>query len=70
MELGIKLNQLQPEHDDADELGEGSWRELFLLHPDVPQLRQVLESVDADDLLHAQVRMFAKSADYQGTNMR
>ncbi|QIW98079.1 hypothetical protein AMS68_003597 [Peltaster fructicola] len=43
--------QLFSEHDEHD-LGEGFWRELFLLRPDLSQLRQLLEDIDADLLLH------------------
>ncbi|KAK5175218.1 uncharacterized protein LTR77_000355 [Saxophila tyrrhenica] len=39
---------------DDDEKPEGFWRELFLLKPDVPRLRETLEDIDADFLLHTQ----------------
>jgi hypothetical protein len=44
----------QQEVED-EEKSEGFWRELFLLKPDVVQLRQLLEDTDADFLLHMQV---------------
>jgi hypothetical protein len=49
------LANFQQEVED-DEKTEGFWRELFLLKPDIPQLRQILEDTDAEFLLHLQVQ--------------
>ncbi|KAK4547926.1 hypothetical protein LTR36_010645 [Oleoguttula mirabilis] len=38
------------DHEKPD----GFWRELFLLRPDIPRLRQILNETDADFLLHIQ----------------
>ncbi|KAK5119375.1 hypothetical protein LTR85_007731 [Meristemomyces frigidus] len=39
---------------EDDDKPEGFWRELFLLKPDIPRLRQLLDDSDADFLLHIQ----------------
>ena len=40
---------------EGQEHTEGFWRELFLLKPDLPRLKQILEDIDAEYLLHAPV---------------
>ncbi|GAB1736072.1 hypothetical protein NU219Hw_g6123t1 [Hortaea werneckii] len=45
--------QLFREVED-DEKSNGFWRELFLLKPDVPKLRQILDGTDPEFLLHVQ----------------
>jgi hypothetical protein len=40
---------------DDDEKSEGFWREFFLLQPDTVRLRQILENVDGEGLIHAEV---------------
>jgi hypothetical protein len=44
-----------PQEVEDDEKTAGFWRELFLLKPDIPRLRQILNDTDADFLLHVQV---------------
>jgi hypothetical protein len=39
---------------DDDEKPKGFWRELFLLKPDIPRLRQLLEDTDPNYLLQVQ----------------
>lgn len=39
-----------------EEKPEGFWRELFLLRPDPPRLRELLDQTDPDFLLHVQHR--------------
>lgn len=40
--------------NEDDEKPDGFWRELFLLRPDIPRLRQILQDTDADFLLQTQ----------------
>jgi hypothetical protein len=40
---------------EDDEKSEGFWSELFLLKPDLPRLREILENTDAEFLIHVQV---------------
>ena len=40
---------------EGQEHTEGFWRELFLLKPDLVRLKQILEDIDAEYLLHAPV---------------
>lgn len=40
---------------EGQEHTEGFWRELFLLKPDLARLKQILEDIDAEYLLHAPV---------------
>lgn len=42
------------DHDDHEH-SEGFWQEFFLLKPDPPSLRRVLQSLSADAMLHLQV---------------
>lgn len=42
---------------EGQEHTEGFWRELFLLKPDLPRLKQILEDIDVEYLLHAPVSM-------------
>ncbi|KAF2199599.1 DUF1741-domain-containing protein [Delitschia confertaspora ATCC 74209] len=44
------------EDEEDDELSEGFWEEFFLLRPDTFRLKQVLDDVSADELLHLQER--------------
>ena len=49
-------NCINPVQDvEGQEHTEGFWRELFLLKPDLPRLKQILEDIDAEYLLHAPV---------------
>ena len=42
--------------DDQDhDHSEGFWQEFFLLKPDPPSLRRVLQSLNPDQMLHLQV---------------
>ena len=40
---------------EDDEKPQGFWTELFLLKPDIAQLRHILESTDGEYLIHLQV---------------
>ena len=40
---------------EDDEKSEGFWSELFLLKPDLPRLREILENTDPEFLIHVQV---------------
>ncbi|GAB1312674.1 Armadillo-like helical domain-containing protein [Madurella fahalii] len=44
--------------DDADEVerSDGFWTEFFLLRPDRPSLRQILDEIGPNDLLHLQLQ--------------
>ena len=41
---------------EDEEKSEGFWGELFLLKPDLPQFREILENTDPEFLIHIQVR--------------
>lgn len=40
---------------EDEEMTEGFWTEMFLLKPDLPRLREILEDTDAESLIHLQV---------------
>jgi hypothetical protein len=46
----------QQDRDDEDK-SEGFWREFFLLKPDNVRFGQLLDDLEAIDLLHASVRI-------------
>ncbi|EOD48884.1 hypothetical protein GTA08_BOTSDO07757 [Neofusicoccum parvum] len=53
------------DHDDHEH-SEGFWQEFFLLKPDPPSLRRVLQSLSADAMLHLQVpaqQLFSRAID-------
>lgn len=52
--FGLQTSNRSKDVED-DEKSEGFWRELFLLKPDLPKLREMLENTDAEFLLHIQV---------------
>ncbi|KAM7208176.1 protein of unknown function (DUF1741) domain containing protein [Naviculisporaceae sp. PSN 640] len=52
------------DHDDGTEKSEGFWREFFLLKPDRASLRQILDEIRPDDLLHFELQtrqLFARA---------
>ncbi|KAF2866097.1 hypothetical protein BDV95DRAFT_211991 [Massariosphaeria phaeospora] len=42
------------EDDDEHDLSDGFWEEFFLLRPDAASLKQILSSIDSDEMLHLQ----------------
>jgi hypothetical protein len=46
---------------EGHEHTEGFWRELFLLKPDLAELKQVLDDIDPEFLLHAPVCVLSTS---------
>lgn len=56
------LFQLPNADEDHDyEQSEGFWQEFFLLKPDPPSLRLVLQGLNADQMLHLQVNQGSRS---------
>lgn len=45
----------QPPDEQDHEHSEGFWQEFFLLKPDAPNLRRVLQKLSPDEMLHLQV---------------
>jgi hypothetical protein len=47
---------------EGHEHTEGFWRELFLLKPDLAELKQILDDIDPEFLLHAPVCVLSTSS--------
>lgn len=57
MNGGSLIQRRTDECEDGDDDGksEGFWRELFLLKPDTKRLGDMLDTINADTLIHIQV---------------
>ncbi|KAH8811823.1 hypothetical protein F5884DRAFT_783550 [Xylogone sp. PMI_703] len=60
----VELYEALFKEDDELEKSEGFWKEFFLLKPDKARLRQILDNLSPDDLLHLHVQtqqLFARA---------